>query len=390
MGKVSKDKKYVIISGLALRDRNRGTAALGYGAFSFLHEKGLLPKDLTVLQIQSKGNILRKNYGRIDNITEVFIEGNRWIVESRYVNIIQWRLMLYIGLIIPYTKLWRLMKQTNYVAAINGGDGFSDIYSTRLFKSRLGLIKLAMAAKVPVIMLPQTIGPFIKLENLKIASKILKYAKLVYVRDKCFTAELKEMGIAYELTKDLSFYMKPEKWDIEIDKKNAIGINISGLAYDNKFHSLSGQFELYPKLINELINLFLKKGKIVYLISHSYDYNKPDKNNDDLEAARKVYNSLVNKENVILIDKDLISPQVKYVISKMSFFVGTRMHANFAAIYTGVPVFGLAYSYKFKGAFENNGLDGEKQVASIVNITDDDIAMIISMIQSYYENISIN
>lgn len=43
----------------------------------------------------------------------------------------------------------------------------------------------------------------------------------------------------------------------------------------------------------------------------------------------------------------------------MSFFIGTRMHANFAAIYTGVPLFGLAYSYKFEGAFNANGLDGK-------------------------------
>lgn len=69
-------------------------------------------------------------------------------------------------------------------------------------------------------------------------------------------------------------------------------------------------------------------------------------------ACREVYNNLKNKANVILIDKDLIAPQVKYIISRMSFFIGTRMHANFAAIYTGVPLFGLAYSYKFQGAFE--------------------------------------
>ena len=86
------------------------------------------------------------------------------------------------------------------------------------------------------------------------------------------------------------------------------------------------------------------------------------------------------------MDKDLISPQVKYVISKMTFFIGTRMHANFAAIYSGVPVFGLAYSYKFEGAFNANGLNGKEQTAMINNIQEKDIDKIIEKIQLVYNN----
>ena len=82
---------------------------------------------------------------------------------------------------------------------------------------------------------------------------------------------------------------------------------------------------------------------------------------------------------------DLISPKTKYVISKMSFFIGTRMHANFAAIFTKVPVFGLAYSYKFKGAFENNGILG--QTAMINNISksqaDDIVKQIAEVFKKY-------
>ena len=84
------------------------------------------------------------------------------------------------------------------------------------------------------------------------------------------------------------------------------------------------------------------------------------------------------------MDKDLISPQVKYVISKMSFFIGTRMHANFAAIYTNVPVFGLSYSYKFAGAFEANGLSAS-QTLSIVNMSEKHISDAIMTIDSFYK-----
>jgi polysaccharide pyruvyl transferase WcaK-like protein len=61
------------------------------------------------------------------------------------------------------------------------------------------------------------------------------------------------------------------------------------------------------------------------------------------------------------------------------------MHANFAAIYTGVPVFGLSYSYKFEGAFNSNGLDGKKQISMINNISTFDIESIIKKIDLYYQ-----
>lgn len=55
-------------------------------------------------------------------------------------------------------------------------------------------------------------------------------------------------------------------------------------------------------------------------------------------VIRDLYGKLEDNTNVYVVDRDLISPQVKYVISQMQFFIGTRMHANFAAIYTGVPL----------------------------------------------------
>ena len=88
---------------------------------------------------------------------------------------------------------------------------------------------------------------------------------------------------------------------------------------------------------------------------------------------------------MVLIDKDLTAPQVKYVISKMTFFIGARMHANFAAIYTGVPVFGTAYSYKFQGAFDANGLDGKEQTELINNLKTNEIEIFIAKIEKLYQ-----
>lgn len=45
-------KKYIIISGLNLRDNNRGTAALGYGAISFLQQRENLKEGTILLNIR--------------------------------------------------------------------------------------------------------------------------------------------------------------------------------------------------------------------------------------------------------------------------------------------------------------------------------------------------
>lgn len=379
-GKNIKDKKYVIISGLDLKDNNRGTAALGYGSFYFLKEKGYLRNGDIVVIFKYYNNFLKKENtsGR-----EYFVECEEQQVRCKEVPVFRPEKILLdkLGVLLPFTRFGRMARKLRWVAAINGGDGFSDIYSTPTFLSRLRETNIAMKRHVPVIILPQTIGPFKEQSNRGIANKILCYASQIFVRDDKFVEELKQMGLKYEITKDLSAYMKPQPFDIDI-LPNAVGINVSGLTYSNTFRTLSGQFSTYPYLIKAIIKYFQSQNVPVYLIPHSYNYHQPEESNDDMIAIRDLYGKLEDKTNVYVVDRDMISPQVKYVISQMQFFIGTRMHANFAAIYTGVPLFGLAYSYKFQGAFEANGIFDS--TAMIYNIDEKTCDAIVKKIADKY------
>lgn len=375
-------EKYIIISGLDLHDPNRGTAALGYGAVSFLKEKGLLNSGTKVLRFHYYMNFLKKRNGSEIRTTQN-IQGVLTEFIDVYIPLYEKILLLKFRILLPYGRLKHHLRNVEYVAAINGGDGFSDIYNTHTFRYRLTETLFAMKAKIPVILLPQTIGPFSNINNKRIADKIIKYASKVYVRDEKYTTELNKMGVQYELTKDLSYYMLPEKVDFDI-YDNAIGVNISGLAYSNQFRGLAGQFDNYKYLILILLRRLQTIGVPVYIIPHSYEYNNPELNNDDLEASRDAISSLSDQSNVYLIDENLISPQVKYCISKMSYFIGTRMHANFAAIYTNVPLYGLAYSYKFEGAFKANGVFNNN-ISSINNISKEECESIVEKIYEDYK-----
>lgn len=378
-------QKYVIISGLNLNDNNRGTAALGYGAISFMRERGYLIEGHSLFNFRTFRNPFKiKNWKCQNSI--INIENVKWNHICLPVFFLEYKFLLKFGWAFPITKFGRYLSRTTLVAAINGGDGFSDIYNTNTFLGRLSDTRIAMRKNIPLIILPQTIGPFEIKNNEIIAEKVLRYALKIYVRDNKYVHILDQLGLKYEKSKDLSYYMKPERWEIEIET-GAIGINVSGLAYSNNFRNLSGQFYYYPELINQLISHFRDKGRKVYLIPHSYQYGNPEPDNDDMLACHYAYNKLKDKTNVVFVDKNLTSPQVKYLISKMSFFIGTRMHANFAAIYSGVPVFGLSYSYKFKGAFDANGLNGDKQTAKINYLKKEEISHVINKIEKFYKSL---
>lgn len=381
MGK--KERRFVVLSGFDINDNNRGTAALGYGAISFLKENHNL-KDQYILKIRPYKNFFKYSNHKIAEENYI-ISGNKIKIIILPVFYVTHILFKKTGIILPFcNKLRSYWKRVDFVAAINGGDGFSDIYGTHTFLARLSESTQAIHTHKPLILLPQTIGPFKKKKNLLIAQKIMRYATRIYVRDNRFEKNLKKMNINYTLTNDLSYFMQPEPFDIDI-QAYAIGLNISGLAYSNKFRALSGEFENYPYLCEQIISLFQNLNKPIYLISHSYNYEKAEKNNDDIEASRNFYQTLKNKSGVILVDRNLTSPQTKYLISKMSFFIGTRMHANFAAIFTNTPVFGLAYSYKFQGSFEKYGL--HNQTAMINNIDCHTADQIIKQIKSTYDRL---
>ena len=373
--------KYVILSDFNVRSNNRGTAALGYGALAFLQSKGYIDDGFEIVKIRFH----RYPWSKIpkEKVSELDINGKKWKLHELSV----WALERYLyrfRLHFLNTLYRRIISNVMIVAAINGGDGLTDLYGNKLLDSRLPEMKLAIESRIPFIVMPQTIGPFLDPANKERILSILGKAQKIYVRDTNFVKELEDKGLQYEVDNDLSCYMQPEPVDVEI-KHPCVGVNVSGLAYSNRFGNLAGEFDCYPALMEGIVRMFQSKGCNVYIIPHSYNTERIEANNDDMEASKQFYDGLTEKENVFFVDRNLISPQIKYLISRMDFFIGTRMHANFAAIFTGTPVFGLAYSYKFQGAFEANGL--KDSTAMINNISKEDIPNIIALIDKKYTSL---
>lgn len=379
MGKM---QEYIVVSGFTFSDNNRGTSALSYGAISFLCQHGILKENQIVLNV-GFGYSLRLLWSPLVLTEKVQIENKVWIHKKIILSFVEQQIIKHIPFFIPITRIARIIKNAGIVAAINGGDGFSDIYGARTFDSRLPESIVSVKLNIPLIFLPQTIGPFKSSKELVRGLNILKHAQSVYLRDEKFVDVLKDNGINFYLAKDLSFYMRPEPVEIIVPPKS-IGLNISGLCYYNNYGSLAGRFTYYANLIDTLIRRFSELGCHVFLIPHSYNYKHSENNNDDLQASKDVYSKLDCKLNVTLIDGDLTPPQLKYIISRMSFFIGTRMHSNFAAIFTNTPLYGLSYSYKFEGAFKFNNIP-LTNLSNVLDLRKSDIDKTVdNIIDAYY------
>ncbi len=365
----------------AIDHTNRGCQALTYGSIAFIRNK---------IQHADEYEWIVPAYcfkKRQDEVYTVETKGETVKIKKRYYFLPEILFSLFIYRLfnrsVFNTSFAKDLKRLEYVTNISGGDGFSDIYSPLTFLILAWPSIVAVFLRKKLIVMPQTIGPFKNLFVKTIAHYILKGAHQVYVRDLVFAKKLEELKVNYIFNYDVSYYMKPKPVNYII-KDEAIGINISGLTYYNNYKKLSGKFEYYGELIRKMIMSFQEKGIPVYLVPHTYNYHVPEVNSDDLQASKDIYDLLENKENVFIIDEDLIAPELKYIISQFDFFIGTRMHANFAAIFTKTPVFGLAYSYKFSGSFDLYGLNNN--YSSIIDITKKDIDGIVDRIQQVYKD----
>jgi polysaccharide pyruvyl transferase WcaK-like protein len=266
--------------------------------------------------------------------------------------------------------------EADLVAAITGGDSFSDIYGFRRFF--LGFLRkwLVIFLGKKLILLPQTYGPFRRPLTKIMAKFVMNRASVVYSRDRAdldYVKNLLTFGATngnVRFAPDVGFVLdpcKPKNFDTtlmaKLRKKNVVvvGLNVSGLLFnggcarDNMFGLKSD----YRKLIYEIIKILLRKERvIVLLIPHVFPPPGYEVESDP-DACRQVYDSGAvrqYKNQIFLASGEYNHNEIKYIIGLCDFFIGSRMHACIAAMSQFIPAVAIAYSKKFRGIFEGVGL----------------------------------
>lgn len=255
---------------------------------------------------------------------------------------------------------WREVRNVDCVLDIGAGDSFADIYGPKRF-AFLWLSKWLIERRgVPLLLSPQTIGPFTKSSYRRLAAVVMRGAAAVVARDEQSLAAAREIAPTAHvlLSADVAFELPFVDRSAERATGQGllrVGINASGLLFheaetgQNRF-GLSMDYAKFTRAL--IIALQARSDAEVHLITHATSDRDPT--DDD----RALGDRLASEFPGAIRAPDFAGPsQAKSYISSLDFLVAGRMHACIGAFSAGTPVVPVAYSRKFDGLFGMLGYD---------------------------------
>lgn len=292
----------------------------------------------------------------------------------------------------------RDLDNCDFIGAINGGDSFSDIYGLgRFVQGVLPMIITILLGK-RLILLPQTYGPYNSWLAKAIARWIIGRSGAVLSRDRDSISLINNLlqetanprpidfcpDVAFTLPSSFpsSFSIYPPAY--MSDKESWVGINVNGLMFHGGYtgaNMFGLRFDYKDFILRLIVELMRATPAKIILIPHTY--GEEGSVNSDPETSRQIFERLKGecKNRLYLLTGDYNESEIKGVIGRCNFFIGSRMHACIAAISQGVPTAAVAYSKKFQGVFESLGIEG-----MVVDARSLDLDEAIDLIIGLYRN----
>lgn len=242
------------------------------------------------------------------------------------------------------------VKAQDCVLDIGGGDSFTDIYADRRYAFIWLTKALTILAGTPLMLCPQTIGPFSRQPHTAMAKWAMRHSAAVIARDHASLAATQEMAPKTPrlLCADVAFGLPyDDQSRLRNGAKVRVGFNVSGLMF-NQATSGANKFGLdvnYADLTRRLITDFLAKGAEVSLFSHVMATQPWDDDGATVDLLAREFPEAIRLP-------DFPGPcEAKTYISGLDFLVSGRMHSCIAAVSSGTPCVPIAYSRKFSGVF---------------------------------------
>ena len=268
-----------------------------------------------------------------------------------------------------------ILKRASAICDISGGDSFTDLYGPWRYKSVTEAKRFALDHRIPLILLPQTYGPFRDSSVREDAARLCRGAAQAWARDARSFEILKDLlgdafdGERHRLGVDVAFLLpKAEPPERALpdglraalaDGRSLIGINISGLIYNvpTAARDRYGFKADYRELATAFVRWLLERDEgDVALVPHVLAPKGVAES--DPAANEAVAKELASeaKGRLHVLPPVLDASQTKWVISRCSWFCGTRMHATIAGLSSGVSTATINYSDKARGVFEGCGM----------------------------------
>lgn len=342
---------------------NLGVAALGEATLHSLNS--YVPNARLLLFDNGRGRRLSP----VASPAQPDLDG-AWISRRFYRPESLWSMRLSSLIGVPPNRNVTSIRRSAAVLDISGGDSFTDLYG----KARWNLVVLskliALSVGTPLVLLPQTYGPFADPERRRIAASVVDRAHAAWSRDPDGFDALRDLlGDRFDPRRhregvDVAFALPasrpPEpvmaRWPSDEGGEVTVGLNVSGLLMNEAEQSGAKQFGLtidYRRVVTEVARRLLRDvADRLVLVPH---VRGAGSESDDV-ACRVLAEDLGAPERVAVLPAGLTAGETKWFISGLDWFCGTRMHATIAALSTGVPAAAIAYSLKTRGVFDTCGM----------------------------------
>jgi polysaccharide pyruvyl transferase WcaK-like protein len=246
----------------------------------------------------------------------------------------------------------KAMRRCDLVIDISEGDSFTDIYGPRRYLLQTLSKAAVLQASKPLLLAPQTIGPFTKGWTTKLAQIVMRRATAVFARDNLSSDVLRSMGVTGNVDEyiDVAFRLPFDPPTCLPDGVERIGINVSGLLFTGaaKF-GMTLDYAAFTRRAIE--TLAAREGAELWLVPHVL---APGAEDDDVHVSQL----LVSEYPFLKLAPSFrTSSEAKSFIAGFDFFVAARMHASIGAFSAGVPVMPVAYSRKFNGLYGTLGYE---------------------------------
>jgi hypothetical protein len=169
----------------------------------------------------------------------------------------------------------------DFVLDIGAGDSFADIYGAKRIRNMLLAKSLVHAAGRPLVLSPQTMGPFSRPWARRAALASIRRCEAVFTRDALSTAFLHEMGYTGPVAEATDVALRlPYAAPVPRPPGGPVrvGINVSGLLMNGGYtgKNMFGLKADYPALMHALVRRFAAMpGCEVHLVPHVISESQP-------------------------------------------------------------------------------------------------------------------
>lgn len=108
----------------------------------------------------------------------------------------------------------------------------------------------------------------------------------------------------------------------------------------------------YVGQITSFIERLRSGGKKVALIPHSVRTGTAKTHNNDLPLCQDIHSRLRLGDDLLFVDRELSSQQLRYLIGRCDLFVASRFHAMVSSLAMAVPTLVIGWSHKYREVLE--------------------------------------